>query len=380
MFFLSISHKKRELLENAVPELVSSPLENVILKAKLLDMGPPASILALAMDHPELNDIANTILILKEIGALLRTCNDEPNEMDGDISFIGRIMANLPIDVKIAKFIILGYCFSILDECIIIGAALNSKSIFRDNHRAKDNLRLYSQLLRWSNSSGSDLFAMLHAYKTWLYSHSNAFFGTAKNRNERERMKRAEREWANKFCLDVDALQECHVQINEIKCRLERMNIKSGQGVNSIQWDDNEKSIILKVVIAGAFYPNFFVRSSINSDDYIKTAFQSIGTRDPRNTIYYMGFDRDHIRSLYKKSIKHVFIQNGVVPEEMDKNVKVNFDYGSNKTFVTFVNDDDRDYEFENGSELMPGKVCTEVYKSLKMRELRIPTEFWIMK
>lgn len=84
-------------------------------------MGPPASILALAMDQPKLNDIANTILILKEIGALLRTCTGELNDMDGDISFIGQIMANLPIDVKIAKFIILGYCFSILEECIVIG-------------------------------------------------------------------------------------------------------------------------------------------------------------------------------------------------------------------------------------------------------------------
>lgn len=109
------------LKENAIPELVSSPLESVILKAKLLEMGPPTSILALAMDRPDLNDIANTILILKEVGALLRTCNGEENNMDGDISFIGRIMANLPIDVKIARFIILGYCFSILDECIVIG-------------------------------------------------------------------------------------------------------------------------------------------------------------------------------------------------------------------------------------------------------------------
>lgn len=107
--------------ENATPELLSSPLENIILKAKLLEMGPPAAILALALDHPQLNDIANTVLILQEIGALLKTCNGEMNCMDGDISFIGRIMASLPIDVKIAKFIILGYCFSVLDECIIIG-------------------------------------------------------------------------------------------------------------------------------------------------------------------------------------------------------------------------------------------------------------------
>ncbi|XP_055325146.1 probable ATP-dependent RNA helicase spindle-E isoform X2 [Sitodiplosis mosellana] len=363
--------------ENAIPELVSSPLENVILKAKLLEMGPPTSILALAMDRPQLNDIANTILILKEIGALLKTCNGETNDMDGDISFIGRIMANLPIDVKIAKFIILGYCFSILDECIVIGAALNSRSIFRDNYKARDNMRLYSQQLRWANSSGSDLVAMLHAYNAWSYSHNHSMFGESTTRVARERMKRTEREWADKFCLDIDALHECHVQVNEIKRRLERMKIKSGVGLNYVQWNDNEKAIILKVVIAGGFYPNFFARTLLNIDDYAKLAFQSIGTRDPRNTVYYTGFDRDHIRCLYAKPIKRIFIDNGIVPNE--RNVQVNFDFGSNKTFITFKNDED-DYSYENGIELMPGKVCTEVYKSLKMRDLRINTEFWIMK
>lgn len=154
------------------------------------------------------------------------------------------------------------------------GAALNSRNIFRDNHHARDNLRLYSQQLRWANSSGSDLFAMLHAYNTWSYSRRHGFFGETKKQNERE--------WANKFCLDIDALRECEVQIKEIKCRLERMKINAGQGVNNVQWNDNEKSIILKVVISGAFYPHFFARSSI---DYTRTAFQSIGARDPRNTV-----------------------------------------------------------------------------------------------
>lgn len=121
------------MTEDAVPELVSSPLENVILKSKLLEMGSPASILALAMDHPTLSDIANTILVLKENGALLRTCNGEPSEVDGDISFIGRVMANLPIDVKITKLIILGYCFSVLDECIIIGMKINRRKM-QSNH------------------------------------------------------------------------------------------------------------------------------------------------------------------------------------------------------------------------------------------------------
>lgn len=107
--------------ETHPPELVTSPLENIILKVKKLDQGRPDEILALAMDKPKLSDINDTILILKQIGALLRTKDGEVSRLDGDLSYIGRIMADLPCDVRISKMIILGYCFSVLDECIIIG-------------------------------------------------------------------------------------------------------------------------------------------------------------------------------------------------------------------------------------------------------------------
>lgn len=262
---------------------------------------------------------------------------------------------------------------------MVIGAALNTRSIFRDGYRDKENMKLYSQLLQFSNSSGSDLFAMLHAYKAWAYSHNSGVFGVASNYKEREQMKNAERAWGQKFGLDIDALQQCHIQINEIKCRLERINITSEKGVNAVHWDDNEKSIILKVVIAGAFYPNLFARSSAISDDYTRTAFSSIGTRDPRNTIYLTGFDRDRVRDLYKKSIKHVFIENGIVPKEMEHCIKVNFDNGSNKTFVTFKHDDD-DCRINKDAESMPGNVFTEVYKSLRMRQMRIPIQIRTLK
>lgn len=107
--------------ESPVPELLRSPLENVVLKTKLLEMGPPHSILGLAMDVPKLSDIFNTILVLKELGALLKTCNGHFSEQDGDITFIGKVMANLPVDVRAARLIVLGYCFGVLEDCIIIG-------------------------------------------------------------------------------------------------------------------------------------------------------------------------------------------------------------------------------------------------------------------
>lgn len=108
--------------------MLSSPLENIILKTKILDMGSPQSILALALDQPCLTDISNSVLVLKEMGALLQKSNGVIEQFDGDISFIGRIMANLPIDVRIARFIIIGYCFSLLEECIIIGRLHSTKS------------------------------------------------------------------------------------------------------------------------------------------------------------------------------------------------------------------------------------------------------------
>lgn len=107
--------------ESPVPELLRSPLENVVLKVKRLDMGEPHSVLGLAMDAPKLEDIANTVLILKELGALLKTVNNEYSHVDGDLTFIGRVMEALPIDVRASRLIILGYCYGLLDDCIIMG-------------------------------------------------------------------------------------------------------------------------------------------------------------------------------------------------------------------------------------------------------------------
>lgn len=109
------------LPESAQPELLRSPLENVVLKAKMLEMGPPHQILALAMDTPKLSNVANTILVLKELGALLHTTNGKEKIHDGDITFMGVVMANLPVDVRVARLIILGYIFSVLEESVIMG-------------------------------------------------------------------------------------------------------------------------------------------------------------------------------------------------------------------------------------------------------------------
>lgn len=113
------------LRESAIPELQLSPLENVVLRAKTFEMGPPHVILGLAMDRPKMEDVANTVLTLKEIGAMQLMLEDGGfSAIDGNLTFLGRLMSNLPIDVRSTKMIAIGYCFGVLEECIIMGENL----------------------------------------------------------------------------------------------------------------------------------------------------------------------------------------------------------------------------------------------------------------
>lgn len=106
--------------ESAIPELLNIPLENSVLKAKLFEMCSPAVLLGLAMDPPKIDNIISTVLTLKELGALT------PNKLlspliDGDLTNMGRVMAAMPIDIRATRLIMLGYCFSVLEESITIG-------------------------------------------------------------------------------------------------------------------------------------------------------------------------------------------------------------------------------------------------------------------
>lgn len=148
--------------ESGTPEMLRSPMTSIVLKSKILNMGPPQSILALAMDPPDLTDINNTILILKEVGALLRYSNGKYSDHDGDLTFMGRVMASLPLDVRAARMVILGHCFSVLEDMIIIAAGLSVQSVFSSPFNLA--LKAYSNKLSWSDGSGSDLIAVHKAY------------------------------------------------------------------------------------------------------------------------------------------------------------------------------------------------------------------------
>ena len=45
------------------------------------------------------------------------------NPHDGRLTLLGRILAELPIDIRLGKLILLGHVFNVLEQTVIIGTS-----------------------------------------------------------------------------------------------------------------------------------------------------------------------------------------------------------------------------------------------------------------
>lgn len=55
------------------------------------------------------------------MGALSVNNDGSVQNEDGELTFLGRVLAYLPVDLYNGKMIVLGHVFGCLDECLIIG-------------------------------------------------------------------------------------------------------------------------------------------------------------------------------------------------------------------------------------------------------------------
>lgn len=338
--------------KNPIPELSRCPLETIVLKAKQLNMGSPKSILALAIDPPNENDISNSVLSLKEVGGLSRLIDGVFVEDDGDITFLGKLMALLPLDVHLTKMVAFGYVFSVLDESIIIAAGLNLKSIFRQE--SKNKMDAFSKKISWADESGSDCVAILNAYKAWYEKSNDGSFIDQET----------EKEWCERYNLDMKNLHDLYDLVKEIWERLRPYKIEE---VLDVEWTESEKRLAILVCIAGAFFPNFYSRKKVEESDIDKAICGS----NPFETVFFRGESNStYTTYLYENQIAEELVRAGVCSSK-DK-MKFKFDDNNSKIFVTFSTDSyhlDSDHHPSNRYGVV-GKVLPEVYKAVKMRKI----------
>ncbi|XP_046744424.1 probable ATP-dependent RNA helicase spindle-E [Diprion similis] len=344
------------LPEEGDPEMLRAPLENLVLSAKLLDMGEPKAILALSLDPPDLSNLERTVLLLKEVGGLIDIEDmNFDSRYDGYLTDLGRIMARLPVSIHISKLFVLGHVFSVLKETIIIGASMSVKSMFSTPFREK--LKAYNAKLTWADSSCSDSIAYLNAYNVWIREKVRGQLST----------KAAEKSWALRHFIQIRVLREVDAMIQDIEKRLSKMGITETVGTNRVRYSEVEKPLVIKIVIAGAFYPHYFVRRVQSGEVDERAAVKLVGGNDPTNSVYLQGWPTQQPGPLYTKQFQEVFKD---CQSSTDAHILVSFD-GSSRVYLQF----NKSYEAASpqSQPKAPGKISLSVYKAVKMRQNNMP-------
>uniref|UniRef100_A0A8K9UEE0 RNA helicase n=1 Tax=Oncorhynchus mykiss TaxID=8022 RepID=A0A8K9UEE0_ONCMY len=285
---------RNEIPDYVVPEMVRAPLANIMLKVKLLDMGDPRSLLSTALSPPQLNDIERTILQLKEMGAL-SVGNDGQGQkrFDGELTFLGRILAHLPVDLHLGKMIVLGHVFGCLEECLIIAASLSLKSFFA--MPSLQQLAGYRSKLSFAHGVQSDLIAFVNAFKAWHTSRSKGEL----------RHPKSELEWGKENCIQIKRIREVAELYEDLKERTSQFNMHVIENPVPMDYASLHKQrFILQVVIAGAYYPNYFSQGEMDEE----LASKDLSGHDPKTTVNLPPYS-----FLYYKQLQSLFRQCGQV-------------------------------------------------------------------
>ncbi|KAL0969051.1 hypothetical protein UPYG_G00222040 [Umbra pygmaea] len=288
---------RNEIPDYVVPEMVRAPLATIMLKVKLLDMGDPRSLLSTALSPPNLSDIERTVLQLKEMGALSIGNEGEPQKrFDGDLTFLGRTLAHLPLDLHLGKMIVLGHVFGCLHECLIIAASLSLKSFFAMPFL--QHLAGYRSKLSFAHGISSDQIAFVNAFKAW---HSSRSKGELRHPKD-------ELEWGKENCIQIKRIREVAEVYEDLKKRVSQFNMHVVENPGPMDYSSSHKQMfILQVVIAGAYYPNYFTQGEIDEE----MASKDLSGHDPKTTVLVRNMPPYSF--LYYKQLRSLFRQCGQV-------------------------------------------------------------------
>ncbi|TRM66280.1 P-loop containing nucleoside triphosphate hydrolase protein [Schizophyllum amplum] len=136
-----------------MPEIQRVPLESVCLAVKAArEHEDPRAFLAGMISPPNVATMNRAMATLEELGALTR---------EGALTPLGSNMAILPVDVRIAKMLILAALFRCLSPILTVAAILSSKPVFLNPPDQRDEADLARQRFA---IYGSDLLASVLAY------------------------------------------------------------------------------------------------------------------------------------------------------------------------------------------------------------------------
>ncbi|XP_055370241.1 probable ATP-dependent RNA helicase DHX34 isoform X2 [Betta splendens] len=137
-----------------VPEIHRVALDSLILQMKSMSLGDPLSFVFI--DPPPAASIQTAVTYLKEQGALDNHC---------ELTSIGSLLAQLPVDVVIGKMLVLGSLFNLVEPVLTVAAALSVQSPFLRSSQQNPDCATARQPL---HSNQGDPFSLLNTFNAWV--------------------------------------------------------------------------------------------------------------------------------------------------------------------------------------------------------------------
>ncbi|CAA0822531.1 RNA helicase family protein [Striga hermonthica] len=139
-----------------LPEMLRTPLQELCLHIKSLQLGVISTFLSKALQPPDPLAVENAVELLKTIGAL-----DDKEELTP----LGRHLSTLPLDPNIGKMLLMGSIFQCLNPALTIAAALAYRPPFVLPINRKDEAEEAKRA--FAGDSCSDHIALLKAFEGW---------------------------------------------------------------------------------------------------------------------------------------------------------------------------------------------------------------------
>ncbi|KAG7471156.1 hypothetical protein MATL_G00121320 [Megalops atlanticus] len=137
-----------------VPEIHRVALDSLVLQMKSMGLGDPRTFAFI--DSPPAASIQTALTYLKDQGAL---------DSQEELTSIGSLLAQLPVDVVIGKMLVLGSLFNLVEPVLTLAAALSVQSPFLRSAQHNPDCSTARQPL---HSNQGDPFTLLNTFNTWV--------------------------------------------------------------------------------------------------------------------------------------------------------------------------------------------------------------------
>ncbi|KAI9100636.1 P-loop containing nucleoside triphosphate hydrolase protein [Phlyctochytrium arcticum] len=125
--------EEKKMRQESEPEMARVPLEQLCLQVKAMGWQDVAGFLGKALDPPSSLNVEAALSVLRDASAL--------DPVSDTLTPLGRHMADIPADLRIAKILLFGAIFQCLSASLTIAACMSSKSPFVSPMAKRDEAR-----------------------------------------------------------------------------------------------------------------------------------------------------------------------------------------------------------------------------------------------